>query len=208
MEDIISQLENKEITKKAACEALGFTTPAGNPQYKKLDTAIEEFKVRQKVDKKLRKQKRREAFTDREVADMVQMYLAGDSLASLSDHFYRSVTVIRNMLDYKGALLRRTQNPDTSEMDGINHEHVEYDNPIMLPEKCIVEKHEEGDIVWSTKYAQLAKVVKEYQPGVYRIFMSNEGQRKYAYQPIEELGSLKHLQDLGVKFSLVTNDYK
>lgn len=208
MEDIIAELEAKEITKKAACEALGFLTPAGNPQYKKLETAIEEFKVRKAADKRIRAKKRTEAFTDREISDMISMYLAGQSLASLSEHFYRSIAVIKYRLELAGALLRRTSSPDTTEMDSrTKPEHCEYENPILLPEKCVVESHNIGDMVWSTRYAQLAKVVKEVQPGVYRIFMSSEGQRKYAYQPTEELGSLKHLQDLGVQFKLVSNEY-
>lgn len=208
MEDIIAKLEAKEITKKAACEALGFLTPAGNPQYKKLDTAIADYKIRKKADKTIRAKKRREAFSDKEVADMITMYLAGESLSGLSEHFYRSVNVIKNRLELAGGLLRRTSSPDMTEFNSVSPpEHVEYDNPILLPEQCIVEKHEEGDMVWSARYAQLAKIVKEVRPGVYRIFMSNDAQRQYAYQPIEELGSLKHLQKLGVQFKLVTNDY-
>ena len=62
-------------------------------------------------------------------------------------------------------------------------------------------------MVWSARYAQLAKIIKEVEPGVYRVFMSNEGQRFYAYQPTEELGGLSHLTKLGVQFKLVTNEY-
>lgn len=208
MEDIIAELEAKQVTKKAACEALGFVTAAGNPQYKKLDEAITRHKIQVKADKTIRKQKRREAFTDREVADMVSMYLAGESLTGLSEHFFRSVGVIRNRLEGIGGLLRRTSSPDMTEFNAVNPpQHNEYNNPIMLPDKCIVDKHVVGSMVWSARYSQLAKVVAEVQPGVYRIFMSNEQQRQYAYQPVEELGSLKHLEDIGVKFKLVENDY-
>lgn len=208
MEDIIAELEAKEITKKAACEALGFTTPAGNPQYKKLDQAIADFKVRKKADKKVRAEKRRTAFSDREVADMVSMYLSGESLSGLSEHFYRSVQVIKNRLENAGALLRRTSSPDMTQFDAHSlSTHNEYENPQALPIQSIVESHSEGDMVWSSRYAQLAKVIAEIQPGVYRIFMSNESQRQYAYQPTEELGSLSHLQKLGVKFKLVENEY-
>lgn len=206
MEDIIAELEEKSITKKAACEALGFTTPAGNPQYKKLEQAIADFKVRKRADKTARKQKRREAFTDKELASIITDYLKGSSLASLSDFYFRSVGVIKNRLTMAGALLRRSYSPDMTEYNAESKStHNEYNNPQALPEKCIVTSHKIGAMVWSSRYSQLAKIVSEYQPGVYRIFMSDEAVRQYAYQPTEELGSLQHLQDLGVEFKLVTN---
>ena len=135
VEDIIKALEEKTITKKVACEELGLTTPAGNPQYKKLTEYLESYATRKKVDKKLRAKKRKEAFSDREVAEMITMYLRGDSFTDLSEHFYRSVQVIKNRLEGVGALLRRTVAPDMTEYSCSNPpEFVQYENPLLLPD--------------------------------------------------------------------------
>ncbi len=194
IEDVIKALEAKPpgMTKKEACEALGLLTPAGNPQYAKLTKTLEEHKIRAAAEKKVRAKKRREAFSDSELKQVITDYLAGASMSELSESYYRSVGSIKSRLDYCGALLRGSG---------------DYDNPEPLPEQCVVDSHKEGDMVWSAKYGQLARVVKEYTPGVYRIFMSSPSCRQYAYQESFELGALKHLETLGVKFNLVTNDY-
>lgn len=202
IEEVIELLESKDITKKEACEHLGYITAGGNPQYKKLTEGLERHKAKAKASSSLRKKKRTEAFTDAELANIVGEYLAGESLSHLSETYFRSVHVIKSRLENAGALLRR---PHVSKLDPWV-DVDEYTNPVRLPEACIRFSFAEGEYVWSTRYGQVVKVIKEYQPGVYRIFMSNESVRQYAYQDVADLGSLEHLFALGVNFKLVTND--
>lgn len=203
IEEVIELLESKDITKKEACEHLGLLTAGGNPQYKKLTESIDRHKAKQKASAKLRKRKRSEAFTDAELANIVGEYLAGESLAQLSETYFRSVNLIKQRLERAGALLRRPHVPKTDPWVDVD----EYTNPVELPEQCVKESFSEGEHVWSTRYGQVVKVVKEYKPGIYRVFMSNDAMRQYAYQDVSDLGSLQHLLDLGVKFKLVSNDF-
>lgn len=165
-------------TKKAACEILGIRYNTTRLT-KLLDTYSEDLAR----DKRLRAKKRKEPVSKQELVNLIEDYLSGMSLDELSRISYRSTALIKHHLEKSGAMLR----------------HTSYDelNPPMLPEKCISEYFEDGEYVWSAKYNSVARVVCKFK-NAYRIKVVNEHMNQYSYQAAEELGSLRHLMELGV----------
>lgn len=178
-EKVIAHLEAGG-TKKAACEILGIAYNT-----KRLGDLVEEWIARKEQGKVMRAKKRKQPVTNQELADIITDYLSGSSLVDLADRYYRSTNVIKYHLEKHGALLRF-------------HGTVDPLNPPLIPEKCISESFDIGEFVWSAKYNCVAKIMGTYK-GAYRIVtMGGEAFRFQAYQPSYELGSLKHLVQLGV----------
>ena len=168
-------------TKKRACQILEI---AYNP--KRLDKLIREFTQKEEASKKIRAKKRRQAVTKEEVAMWVQSYLNGESLDAMSDQYHRSAAVIKHHLEKHGAMLKQKK--------------VDRLNPQALPDQCVQEEFDPGELVWSAAYNCVAEVVKEFQ-GVYRIQVMANGIQEFSYQPAYELGSLRHLKELGVNLN-------
>lgn len=166
-------------TKKVACEMLGIKYNT-----KRLDTLINEFLEGIERDKRLRAKKRKEPVTKEEIVNLITDYLSGDSLAELSDNYFRSTNVIKYHLEKHGAMLR-------------SNDKVDELNPPMLPDECIAENFEIGEYVWCAKYGSIARICAVFK-NAYRIKIVNESMNQYAYQPAYELGSLAHLRNLGV----------
>jgi hypothetical protein len=166
-------------TKKGACEILGVSNN------KTMETIITEYKEGKERDRQMRAKKRKTAVSKEELAMMITDYLQGASLEELSATYYRSKDYIKAKLEKAGALLRQNEKIDPL-------------NPPMLPDQCMAEEFEIGEHVWSARYGCIARVDKLFKPEVYRIIALGENTREYAYQHVSELGSLRHLKDLGV----------
>ena len=179
MDKVIAYLETDKATKKAACEMLGIAYNT-----KRLGTLIEEYQEGIERDKRLRAKKRKEPVTRAEAVSLITDYLSGDSLAELSENYYRSTAIIKYHLEKHGALLR-------------TNERVNELNPPLLPDECVADSFENGEYVWVAKYASIG-VIKSKFKNAYRVKVINESMNQYCYQPAEELGSLKHLVELGV----------
>jgi len=64
---------------------------------------------------------------------------------------------------------------------------------------------EVGELVWSSRYNSPAEVIKWLGGTGYRIWILGENSQ-FAAQPIEELGSLRHLQELGVNITRIIRE--
>jgi hypothetical protein len=180
--EAILTLENGG-TKKSACEILGI-----NYNTTRLDTLIEEHLKSLEVDKKLRKQKRGTAISDLEITTMAEYYFEGDSLDTISRRMYRSVPLIKHTLERAGAMLksRNTVSPL---------------NPPLIPEECIEENFELKEKVWVSGYNCLGEIDKKLEAQgetTYRIFLLDRDKHRFVYYPWYELGSLRHLEALGL----------
>jgi hypothetical protein len=176
---VIAYLQKPSSTKKAACEMLGIRYNT-----KRLDTLIKEYQDGIERDKRIRAKKRKEPVTQTELVSIITDYLSGDSVQELSENYFRSTAVINYHLEKHGAKLR-----SNSKIDELC--------PPMLPDECVAESFEIGEFVWSAKYGSVARICAEFK-NAYRIKVVNESMNQYAYQAYYELGSLKHLQDLGI----------
>jgi hypothetical protein len=181
LEKVISLLEaEKPITKKAACEILNI---AYNTT--RLTKILEEYKEKKARDAQLRSEKRGKPVTSDEAAYMIQAYLEGDPIDSISKSTHRGPTLIKHVLEKYGCPIR-ARSPD-------------YFHPELIPEECMRISFKEGDTVYSARYDSIAKIRAEYKPGIYRVWLCAENQKQHAYQPTEELAALDHLIALGVR---------
>lgn len=178
----IAALDKGE-TKKAACGILGI---AYNTT--RLATIIERYHENVAFEKKQRAARRGKAVDTEEAVSMIEQYLAEASMESVAKTHWRGTALVKATLSKHGALLK---SPKT-----------DYHNPELLPDECVVDTVKVGQLVWSSRYNGPAEVDAVYPNDVYRIWVLGP-QCQFSMQPIEELGSLKHLEDLGVNIKRI-----
>lgn len=174
-------------TKKRACEILGVTNN------KTMERLIDEYLTRKQTDREMRRKIRRQPILTKDVVSWITDYLQGDTFEELSDRYYRSAAIIKDRIEAAGALLRVNEKIDPL-------------NPPMLPEQCVADDFEIGQIVWSSKYGCAVEVRGKYKDA-YRILVATPGKQESAYQPSYELGSLKHLEEMGVNIGILVKYY-
>ena len=123
------------ITKKEACGILNISYNTT-----RLQRIIDEFEETQTYREKRKSQNKGKAATKDEVADAVTRFLSGDAISEIAAGLYRSAGFIK-------AIIERTGVPQKGEH--------KYD---ILPEQCVAESFEEGEIVWSAKYLSLIHI--------------------------------------------------
>jgi len=196
---VIELLEaEKPISKKVACEILNISYNTT-----RLTKIIETYKTEQLELERRRAQNRGKPPEPHEIQTCIEGYLDGDAIAEIAKRLYRSPTFVKEIVERVGV---------PSRVVG-----AAYNKPGIIPEQCIRETFEVGQIVWHAKEHALAIVVKELDnvkdksARYYRTFVietleeenrfflkqQNHSGRyvgSYAY----DLGSLEHLKQYGV----------
>ena len=130
------------ISKKEACEILNI---AYNTT--RLDKIIAEHLERREYVKKRKAMNRGRPASDTEIGEAVAGYLRGEPINEIAAALYRSPAFIKALIDRVG-VPERTSTEDS----------LEYD---YIPEQCVAESFEAGEIVWSAKYHSAAIIEKE-----------------------------------------------
>lgn len=117
------------ITKKEACSILNI---AYNTT--RLQKIIDDFQETQEYRQKRKSQNRGKSATKSEVADAVTAFLSGEPISAIAAGLYRSSGFVKSIIEKVGV-------PQKDE--------GRYD---YLPEECVAESFEKGEIVWSAKY--------------------------------------------------------
>lgn len=205
---LLNSTENT-ITKKEACEILNISYNTT-----RLAKILEEFKEREEYKKTRKAQLRGKPATNQEIAEIVLAYLRGDSFDAISSFTFRSSSFIKNIIERVGVPSRKLEDESW--------------RTEVLPEPCISESFEVGQVVWSAKYHSACIIEQEMtinyqaeQPGysdinyekkysskAYKIYvLTEEGEEStfssrkpgfYAYALAYDLGNLQHLKDYGV----------
>ena len=193
MERVISLLEpseegKKPITKKEACELLRI---AYNTT--RLAKLLEGYKAKKLRESERRKALRGKPATPADISFSIKEYLQGSPVSDIANSLYRSTGFVEGILEQYNVPRRgRSYN---------------YDAPELIPEGAMSDKFEKGEVVYSMRYDSPAVIDKffdssdseKYPKGrIYRIWLTSEKWQQYAYQPVWELASLKHLKELGV----------
>jgi len=180
---VIKLLEaEKPCTKKLACELLGIAY-----NVTRLATIIQTYKDKKESDKRRRLAKRGTDLSNDEIGIIASEYMEGKDLKSIADLLARSLPKIKWALEFYGIPKRGKG---------------EYLKPELVPDTAMRTQFAVGEKVWSTRYESLAEVYKEIahpDEKVYRLWLLDEGQNQFCYQPASELCSLQHLTDLGIK---------
>lgn len=201
---VIEQLE-KGITKKQACAILNISYNTS-----RLNKIIEEFHDNQDYRAKRKAENKGKPANNMELQEIAQCLLEGDNYSSIAKQLYRSTTFVKNVADRLGIPQRVPSTEGTSIQ--------------LLPEQCVAEEFKEGEIVWSAKYNSPA-IVKEQIEGDYEekygskaywvaiikgkvtgddnFFPSIERADFNAACLAYDLGSLKHLENLKIRWDLL-----
>jgi len=177
-------INTKPITKKDACQILGM---AYNTT--RLGSIIEEFKAKRLRDAQRRAVLRGKPATQDEICYAIQEYLQGETIDAISKATYRSAVFIKTILEKYAVPIRATSH--------------DYFKPELIPDGATRERFNVGEVVYSARYDSTARIDSE-QPHphygwIYRIWLLADKWKQSAYQPVEELASLEHLRQLGVR---------
>ena len=202
-----SDSSEKPISKKEACEILNISYNTT-----RLEKIIEGFLEQETYIKRRREQKRGTAASKDEIKEIVTDYLEGTPISKIANSQYRSIAFVKNIIERVGVPERPTRVEDKKQI-------------AFLPEQCVKESFELGEIVWSALYHLPARIKQEisvdYQAEKAG-FMDTNYEKKYGSKcysvwiitpPSEEenitggfyayclgydLGSLSHLKEYGI----------
>ncbi len=216
--------QDNPITKKEACEIL-------NIRYNttRLQRIIDEHNDLKHYRDTRRNQNKGKRASKDEIKSVVQSYLEGDNISEIAASNYRSNAFVKGIIQRVGV-------PEKLSKEA--HSKVYRHKYQMLPEECVREEFEVGELVWSVKDNGIAKILREltveymdscagYKKPVvnYETKYGAKGYHIWAYDPVPQdvidksyfpyldgrkcgyysfslaydLGSLRHLEEIGVK---------
>lgn len=182
---VIKHLEDGG-TKKDACVILNISYNTV-----RLGRIIEEHQEEKKRKEAVRERNKGTELRDDEYADIILMRIRGSSPSYIADRLCRPVSLIKNVIEYLGIPIA----------PGKANKGQTY----LLPERCVADSFDVGELVWSCVYHGLAEVRKAV-PNGYCIYVLetvvNESKwfpglttgGHFAYQFTHDLGSLRHLR--------------
>ena len=127
---------NQPISKKEACDMLNI---AYNTT--RLQKIIDDYYDKKEYKALRKKQNRGRGATDAEIREAVERYLSGDSLAEIASGLYRSTGFVKSLIERVGV-------PNVGKESGV----------ACLPDSCVAEEFEDGEVVWSAVYNKPARV--------------------------------------------------
>jgi hypothetical protein len=190
--------QENPITKREACDTLNISYNTT-----RLTRIIEEYQADVEYRKTRMAQKRGRPATKDEIADISESYLGGESLSDIGKRVYRSVAFVKNIIEKVGIPNRAV---------GEEKAEIEY-----LPEECVAEEFEIGEIAWSAKYHTSCEIrakledryMDKYNTPCYRVWIREptDSMQDFggfnAYIPAYDLGKLEHLKEYGLNTKLI-----
>ena len=195
VQHVIDLLKNDSpITKKEACSILNISYNTT-----RLTNIIDEYLERLDYKNKRKAQNKGKPARDGEIVRVIEDYLDGESIMEIASHIFRSPSFVKGIIDRVGVPQRASV------------EQMKKGIPV-LPEACIAEEFETGEIVWCPQYNAAAEVVKEYKKTYYEntygcrayqvyVIKTSEFDQVfgfYADQLAYDLGRLRHLEQYGI----------
>jgi len=186
--------DDNPITKKEACSILNISYNTT-----RLTNIIDEYLERLDYKNKRKAQNKGKPAREDEIKRVIEDYLDGDSIIEIAAHIFRSPSFVKGIIDRVGVPQRASV------------EQMKKGIPV-LPEACIAEAFETGEVVWCPQYNAAAEVVKEYKKTYYEntyecrayqvyVIKTSEFDQVfgfYADQLAYDLGKLQHLEEYGI----------
>jgi len=186
--------DDNPITKKEACSILNISYNTT-----RLTNIIDEYLERLDYKNKRKAQNKGKPAREDEIKRVIEDYLDGDSIIEIAAHIFRSPSFVKGIIDRVGVPQRASV------------EQMKKGIPV-LPEACIAEAFETGEVVWCPQYNAAAEVVKEYKKTYYEntyecrayqvyVIKTSEFDQVfgfYADQLAYDLGRLRHLEQYGI----------
>ena len=176
------------ITKKKACELLNISYNTT-----RLNKIMQSYSDKRDFSLERKKKLRNTPLTEEEISYIISSYLEEVSLSEISDRVFRSLGIVKRTLQKYNIPLRTSK--------------TSFTNPVFLSENSISEEYNIGDLVYSAKYSQPAKIskfiTKDKIGYTYRLWLLHDMQ--YVYQHHYELADLTEVQK---KFNVDIVDMK
>jgi len=185
IERVIAGFESTpRMTKKDACSILGI---AYNTT--RLDSLVEKYLEKKARDAQRRANLRGKPATQDEVVYVIQEYLEGATIDSISKATYRGSNFVKHILEKYDVPIRQTSH--------------DYFKPELIPDGATRDRFQVGEVVYSARYDSVARIDAEqhdHRHGwIYRVWLLSEKWKQSAYQEACELASLEHLRTAGVR---------
>lgn len=186
----------KPITIKAACEQLNITANGA-----RLQKIIDEYKEEKENEAKRKSANRGKPALPHEIQTVINDYLDGDSVAEIAKRLYRSTGFVNKLVEEVGIPQRVT---------GHN-----YFDPPLVPDKCMSDTFEVGQLVWDNRWNGMAIIISEAKSKqdykVYQVYQLEAIEEPSAYFPriddymgryantaAFDLCNLEHLKEYGI----------
>ena len=176
---------DEPITKKEACEIL-------NIRYNttRLQRIIDEHNEVWEYKEKRKSQNKGKGATRDEIKTVIEYYLDGDNISEIATRIYRSNAFVK-------AIIHRVGIPEKLSKE--EHSKCYKHKYQLLPDQCVREEFEDGELVWSVKDNKIAKILREstveyrnsmpgYQKPVvdYEEKYASKGYSLYVYDPVPQ----------------------
>ena len=139
---VISALEEGS-TKKSACEMLNISYNTT-----RLNRIIEEFEEQENYVAIRKLQTKGKPASPDEIKEVIQDYVEGESISDIAKSIYRSQAFVKGIINRVGVPQRPTGEDKHKEA--------------MLPDACLRDSFEKGEIVWNAQYHMACIVEQEY----------------------------------------------
>ena len=139
---VISALEEGS-TKKSACEMLNISYNTT-----RLNRIIEEFEEQENYVAIRKLQTKGKPASPDEIKQVIQDYVEGENISDIAKSIYRSQAFVKGIINRVGVPQRPTGEDKHKEA--------------MLPDACLKNSFEKGEIVWNAKYHMACIVEQEY----------------------------------------------
>ena len=139
---VISALEEGS-TKKSACEMLNISYNTT-----RLNRIIEEFEEQENYVAMRKLQTKGKPASPEEIKQVIQEYVEGESISDIAKSIYRSQAFVKGIINRVGVPQRPTGEDKHKEA--------------MLPDACLRDSFEKGEIVWNAQYHMACIVEQEY----------------------------------------------
>ena len=139
---VISALEEGS-TKKSACEMLNISYNTT-----RLNRIIEEFEEQADYVAMRKLQTKGKPASPDEIKEVIQDYVEGESISDIAKSIYRSQAFVKGIINRVGVPQRPTGEDKHKEA--------------MLPDACLKNSFEKGEIVWNAQYHMACIVEQEY----------------------------------------------
>ena len=189
IEHVIKLLEDKQpITKKAACEILNISYNTT-----RLTKIIDEYRENKAYEASRREKNRGKPAEPHELNTVIELYLMGEPISDISKRLFRSAQFVSAIIERIGVPLRPTGDDRYRKTQ--------------LPEQCIRDSFEVGEIVWSAKYHAPAKIMAVLNP---KFYAAHPGVVPVNYRELNGCDCYKihvreRMEDLPTRFSNVSN---
>jgi hypothetical protein len=178
------QSTSSKLSKKDCCAILGIAY-----NVTRLASLIEKYKEGKERDAARRAALRGKPATPDEITYIIQEYLEGSTVDSISKSTFRGSAFVKGILDKYAVPVRASSH--------------DYFKPELIPEGAVRDRFRVGEIVYSARYDSIARIDSEQTDPrygwIYRIYLLAEKWQQSAWTESYELASLDHLRELGVR---------